>query len=140
MGARPFVIAPAINAVIAQRLVRRLCDECKQEYTPDEKELERINRMFNIQNSAAKLPEIKKLYKTPEKECKKCNNTGYKGRIGIFELFVIDKEMEKLIMSAATTAEIFEAAILAGMMTMAQDGILKAIEGITSIEEVDRVT
>jgi type IV pilus assembly protein PilB len=140
MGARPFVIAPAINAVIAQRLVRRLCANCREEYTPDEKERARVQQMFNIPGATMALPEYDKLYKVSAKGCDKCNGTGYKGRVGIYELFTIGKEMEKLIMSAATTAEIFEAAVASGMTTMAQDGILKAIEGITSIDEIDRVT
>ncbi len=139
MGARPFVIAPAINAVIAQRLVRRLCENCREEYVPDEKERERVRKMFEIPGTTATLPEYDKLYQAG-KGCEKCNGTGYKGRIGIYELFTIGKDMEKLIMAAATTAEIFETAVAGGMTTMAQDGIYKVVEGITDVNEVDRVT
>jgi len=139
MGARPFVIAPAINAVIAQRLVRRLCLNCREEYIPDERERRRVQRMFEIPGSTASLPDYEKLYRAG-KGCDKCNRTGYKGRIGIYELFTIGRDMEKLIMAAATTAEIFETAVATGMTTMAQDGIYKALEGITSVDEVDRVT
>ncbi|MFC1617645.1 GspE/PulE family protein [Patescibacteria group bacterium] len=140
MGARPFVMAPAINAVIAQRLVRKLCSECKDEYTADEETRKKVERIFAVVNSTAKLPEYKKLYRPHPDGCEKCHGTSYSGRIGIFEVFNIDMDMEKLIMAAATSAEIFEAAVIAGMTTMAQDGIMKAIEGITSVEEIDRVT
>ncbi len=140
MGARPFVIAPAINAVIAQRLVRRLCLKCREEYKPDEAEQSKVEKIFTVLNSSMTLPEYDKLFRPSESGCADCHGTSYKGRVGIYEVFTIDKEMEKLIMSAATTAEIFEAAIATGMTTMAQDGILKVIEGITSVEEIDRVT
>lgn len=140
MGVRPFVIAPAINAVIAQRLVRKLCTRCREEYKPDEKTMQQVHRMFDIPGTTVTLPAIDKLYRPHVDGCPDCHSTGYKGRIGIYELFKIDREMEKLVMSAATTAEIFEEAVKTGMTTMAQDGIYKAIEGITDIEEVDRVT
>lgn len=138
MGTRPFVIAPAINAVIAQRLVRKLCTKCRVEYKPTSEEVEKMKTKFETQNSTAKFPEITKLYKA--KGCDECHHTGYSGRVGIFEVFMIDKEMEKLIMAAATTAEIFEASITSGMTTMEQDGIYKAAEGMTTFEEVERVT
>ncbi len=140
MGVRPFIIAPAINAVIAQRLVRKLCTACREEYKPDEKTMQQLHRMFDLPGTTVTLPVIDKLFRPHQGGCDACHGTGYKGRIGIYELFKIDREMEKLVMSAATTAEIFEEAVKTGMTTMAQDGIYKSIEGITDIDEVDRVT
>lgn len=140
MGVRPFIIAPAINAVIAQRLVRKLCPNCREEFKPDEKIMKQIHRMFDLPGSTVTLPTVDKLFRPHREGCDTCHGTGYKGRIGIYELFKIDREMEKLVMSAATTAEIFEEAVKTGMTTMAQDGVYKALEGITDIDEVDRVT
>ena len=140
MGVRPFIISPAINAVIAQRLVRKLCPSCREEFKPDEKTMALIHRMFDIPGTTVTLPAIDKLFRPHQDGCANCHGTGFKGRIGIYELFKIDRDMEKLVMSAATTAEIFEAAVRSGMTTMAQDGVYKAIEGITDIDEVARVT
>ncbi len=140
MGVRPFVIAPAINAVIAQRLVRKLCTSCREEFKPDDKTMQQVHRMFDVPGTTVALPAIDKLFRPHQGGCPACHTTGYHGRIGIYELFKIDREMEKLVMSAATTAEIFEEAVKRGMTTMAQDGVYKAIEGITDIEDVDRVT
>lgn len=136
MGVRQFVIAPALNAVIAQRLVRILCKNCKEEYTPDKETLEYIETKLGRDNMEKYVPKDFKLFR--EKRCEKCA-TGFSGRMGVFEVFEMNDEMEKLIMRAATVAEIREQAISDGMMTMLQDGLLKAIQGITSLDEVRRV-
>ncbi len=137
MGVRPFVIAPAINCVIAQRLVRTLCKDCMEEYVPDETEKKAIEEKFNVPGTVLTLPPFEKLFKA--KGCTKCNNTGYKGRMGIYEVFEITPEIERLTMSAATTNEIFETAVKSGMSTLAQDGISKMIEGLTTWNEINRV-
>lgn len=137
MGVRPFVIPPALNAVIAQRLVRRLCPQCKETFTPTPKDLEEIKQKFAAPGTTETLPEIKTLYRA--RGCEACNKTGYQGRIGIYEVFEVDPEIEKLTLSGGTTAEIQETAVKRGMRTMAQDGILKALEGITDFHEVCRV-
>lgn len=140
MGVKPTLIAPASNAFIGQRLVRKLC-ECKEEYIPARESLESLQKILSIISPKAKLDvpkEITKLYRP--KGCPKCNNLGYKGRIGIFEVFIINEEIEKLIVNFGSETEITMAALESGLITMLQDGILKALEGITSIEEVRRTT
>ena len=140
LGVKPSVIAPAVNAIIGQRLVRRLC-ECKEEYIPAKESTESLKKILSIISPKAKVEipkEIPKLYRA--KGCPKCNNLGYKGRIGIFEIFTINEEIEKLILDLAGETELTVAALESGMITMLQDGILKAVQGITSIEEVRRVT
>jgi type IV pilus assembly protein PilB len=135
MGVRPFVLAPAINAIIGQRLVRKICQDCKKEYQPNQADInylkavlgplfERVPKDFTLA-----LPQ----------GCQQCNFLGYKGRIGVFEVFRIDDAMEKLILSAASVAEIREAAVAQGMILMKQDGVFKAIDHITTLEEVERV-
>ncbi len=140
MGVKPSFIAPAINAIIGQRLVRKLCD-CKEEYVPATETIESLKKVLSIISPRAKVEipkNISKLYRP--KGCLKCNNTGYKGRIGIFEVLTISPETEKLIMDLAGETEITMSVLEEGMVTMLQDGILKAINGITSIDEVKKVT
>ncbi len=140
MGIKPSFIAPAINAIIGQRLVRKLCD-CKEEYVPAKESIESLKKMLSIISPKSKVEipkEITKLYRP--KGCPKCNNLGYKGRVGIFEVLTINPEIEKLVMDLAGESDLTVAALESGMITMLQDGILKAIEGITSIDEVKSVT
>lgn len=141
MGIKPTLIPPAINTLIGQRLVRKLCPHCKEEYVPAKESIESLKKMLSIISPKAKVEipkEITKLYRP--KGCPKCNNLGYKGRIGIFEVLTINEEIEKIIIEMGGESEITMAALEAGMITMLQDGILKAVEGITSIEEVKQVT
>jgi len=140
LGVKPSLIAPSAKALIGQRLVRKLC-ECKEEYVPAMESIEWLKKILAIISPKAKLEipkDIQKLYRP--KGCPKCNNFGYKGRIGIFEVLTINEEIEKLLMEMAGETEITMAALEAGMITMLQDGILKAVEGVTSIEEIRRVT
>jgi len=140
MGVKPSLIAPSVNALIGQRLVRKLCD-CKEEYIPAKESIESLKKILSIISPKAKLnipKEITKLYRP--KGCVKCNDLGYKGRMGIFEVLTINEEIEKLVMELAGDADLTIAALESGMITMLQDGILKAIEGITSIDEVKRTT
>lgn len=136
MGLRQFVIAPALNAIIAQRLVRVLCKNCKTEYAPTAEEMTLIERVLGHDLMEKYIPREFKLYKP--NRCKECA-TGYKGRMGIHEVFEINSEMEKLIMRSATVAEIREAAVAQGMILMQQDGFIKAIQGLTTLDEVMRV-
>jgi type IV pilus assembly protein PilB len=140
LGVKPFVLAPAINAVIGQRLVRKICDQCKEEYVPIKNLMDRIDLILG------KIPKTSKI-KVPVKKvfyhslgCKACKNLGYKGRVGVYEVFVVNEAIEKLIHAQAITTEIKNQAITDGMITMAQDGLLKALDGITDVEEVFRVT
>lgn len=137
LGVKAVTLAPALNALIAQRLLRKICQECKEIYKPNQTELERVKQ------SLATLPKDKSpknfvFYRGPG--CKTCHNIGYKGRIGVFEVFAVDGQIEKLIYEGASSQEIRKAAVAAGMTTMQQDGILKAISGLTDLAEVWRAT
>ncbi|MBI2020971.1 type II/IV secretion system protein [Candidatus Giovannonibacteria bacterium] len=140
LGVKTNIIAPAINSVIAQRLVRRLCKNCKKEYEPDEKEREQIEKILkNIPEKFKKNIVTKKFKLWSSGECEACNFTGFKGRIGIFELFLIDDKVERLILKNPAEADINEMARMQQMLTLYQDGILKVLGGITSFEELNRV-
>jgi type II secretory ATPase GspE/PulE/Tfp pilus assembly ATPase PilB-like protein len=140
LGVKPFILAPAINAIIAQRLVRKICQFCKTEYHPDKSTLERVDMILKAIPSTAqvKLPKEFKFFHSPG--CAKCSGLGYRGRIGVFEIFTMNEAIEKLIQKQASTSEIRNQAIADGMLTMAQDGLIKALGGVTDVEEVFRVT
>ncbi len=141
LGVKPAAIAPAVNAIIAQRLVRKLCPYCKKKYKPAKETVESIKKILAIISPKSKLEipkDIPALYRPVG--CSKCHNLGYKGRIGIFEVITISETIENLILDMASESEIAKAALEEGMVTMTQDGILKALEGITSMEEIWRVT
>ena len=137
MGLRPYTIAPALSGVIAQRLVRRLCNKCCKSSKPDKKTIEMLKRDLGKYYPA---DGVSKLYQALPKGCPACTNTGYKGRIGVYEVFEVNRKIAQLIDSRASSGDIMDAAKEQGMTTMRQDGLLKAIEGITSIDEVNRVT
>lgn len=126
MGVKPFLVASAVQAVMAQRLVRRLCTSCKEEYTPREDEVEEIYRL------------IKRTPKTlfRPRGCPNCNNTGYRGRIGIFEIMEVSDPIRDLIMKRASSAVIRRKARELGMRTLAEDGARKVVNGITTMAEV----
>jgi len=131
MGIEPFLVASSLVAVIAQRLIRLLCRSCKELYTPLDDELTRIN----IDRS--KVPNGK-LYRA--QGCSECLGTGYSGRIGIFEILVINDEIRALTMSTADSTTIKKKGIESGMTTLRIDGAEKILKGLTSIDEVMRVT
>ncbi|MBI5731902.1 MAG: type II/IV secretion system protein [Candidatus Magasanikbacteria bacterium] len=143
MGVKPFLLAPALNAVMGQRLARRLCEKCKREIQLEEETLVRVKGILSqIAPSflAKKAINLNKLKFFNGSGCEACHNLGYKGRIGIYELLEMNKEIEQLILKSEFSVSLIEeAAIRNGMLTMAQDGLLKALEGITSVEEVFRV-
>jgi type IV pilus assembly protein PilB len=148
LGVKASSIGPALNLVIAQRLVRRLCLECKKETPLENKFLtgQETDLKTRVQKFLEKLP--KRVDKNAFKEikifeptgCPKCNNTGYKGRIAIYELLLVGPEMEELISAQAGEPKIQKFALAQGMATMQQDGILKVISGITTFEEVEGIT
>jgi len=140
LGVQPVALAPALTTVIAQRLVRKICQECKEEQKLDSVLLKRTNSVLEAipKNSKEKVPDERKFYHS--RGCSACNHLGYKGRIGVFEVFVNDDAMQELIFKGSSTVEIKEQAIKSGMVTMIQDGLLKALEGITDVAEVLRVT
>ncbi|MAF80882.1 hypothetical protein CL628_02605 [bacterium] len=142
LGVKPFVIAPAINIIIAQRLVRRVCSSCAKKYKPDERLRERIREaMADVRSDhfdPAVLDDPKLTFQEAQ-ECEKCVG-GYKGRVGIFEVMPIDGKVEELVLAGSDGNQVREAALASGMTTILQDGYLKVIAGITTIEDVHRVT
>ncbi len=174
MGIEPFLIASTVRAVVGQRLVRRLCVDCRESYKPDQIALKEIARTFNIddpkymayihdlekqalhggigktssgkssKSSTSELTTsetaISVLWRPHTKGCESCGHTGYKGRIGIYEVLGNSESVQKSIVGNATSEKIQEEAIADGMMTMQLDGFVKALRGQTSIEEILRVT
>ncbi|MDD3006566.1 MAG: type II/IV secretion system protein [Candidatus Pacebacteria bacterium] len=141
LGVNPALIAPAINAVIAQRLVRRLCEHCKEEYVPSEETMSSLRKILAgiPKNDKMQFPDkFDKLYRSHG--CSKCNFIGYTGRLGIYEIFSMSTNIEKIILANVSTGDMLAAARAEGMISMGEDGILKMIQGVTSVEEVHRVT
>ncbi|MCK4539762.1 type II/IV secretion system protein [Candidatus Parcubacteria bacterium] len=141
MGARPFLLAPALNAMIGQRLVRKVCENCKKEIKlEDEKQKRVLEILKKLSEEEKKNIDFDNLKFYQGEGCEACQGIGYKGRIGIYEIIVVDEEMEKLILSGNVSEyDMRNAAAKKGTISMAQDGLLKAIGGITSVDEVFRV-
>ena len=133
-------IGPALNLIMAQRLIRRLCDRCKKTKEPAPELKEKIEQF--LKNLPARMGEIKldNIQFFQPTGCADCNNSGYKGRVGVFELLKVDEKVEDLIRKHASESEMQNFAVANGMVTMQQDGILKALRGITTLEEVEAVT
>ena len=164
MNIEPFLIASTVKAVIGQRLVRRLCMNCRQQYTPPQEEIVAVTHLFNLKDNEpfAKIhaleeeaaaqhigdstaistddTTIKTLWRAAPEGCEECNHTGYKGRIGIYEVLNVSTATQKLITSNATSDDIQDQAVSEGMLTMQSDGLIKALRGVTTIDEVLRVT
>ncbi len=138
LGEKPENIAPSINVAIGQRLVRKVCPKCVEYKKPSEKQMKTLKKALKNLPKEVKVPDIKKI--PVAKGCKECSFTGYKGRVGIFESFIVDDEMEKFILKSPSIAEMREKAIKKGMVSMRQDGFIKVLKGISTIEEVERVT
>jgi len=138
LGEKPSTIAPAINIAIAQRLVRKVCKKCAEFKKISLEELKKIKK--ELSSLKVKIPKLSPELKIPKiKGCQNCNFTGYRGRIGIFEAFLVDDEIEKFILKSPSIAALKEEVIKKGMVTMKQDGLIKVLEGITTIEELERV-
>jgi type IV pilus assembly protein PilB len=130
IGAEPFVIASALVGVVAQRLVRRLCVHCRRQYTPPAEVL----RALNIAEAdAASIPFYKAV------GCDQCNHTGYRGRIGIYEVMRITDKLRRLIAARVTEDQIRDTAVSGGMITLGEDGLAKVKSGVTTPEELLRV-
>lgn len=142
MGVQPFLMASTIECIIAQRLVRRVCEHCKIEDTEVDPHLKE-----HIKSVAEKIhpnegidPEtIKNMKFYRGQGCEKCDNTGYKGRVGLYEVMKMDNQLRKAILRKADTLEIEDIAMKSGMVTLEQAGIIQALKGKTTIEEVYRV-
>lgn len=174
MGVEPFLIASTVRAVVGQRLIRRLCVDCRESYAPDEQTLTKVYETFHLDSpekfawlhqleqkaTEAGIGALAKSKETPETEqqlsttetaitrlwkahdggCDKCSHSGYKGRMGIYEVLENTTDIQKLIVGNATSEVIQNQAIKDGMLTMQLDGFIKALRGQTSIEEIVRVT
>jgi type IV pilus assembly protein PilB len=141
IGVKPYFLVPSINAVIGQRLVRKLCPYCRKEHELTLEENEQINKILSVISPKANvsLPAKLPTVYTAGAGCDKCGFIGYKDRIGIYEVFTMNDHIKQLTIDAAPSFKILQQAIEDGMITMLQDGILKVLGGITSLEEVYRV-
>ena len=127
IGVQPFLIASSVIAIMAQRLVRLVCPKCKEPYMPPESELE----------AARITPEhLKTATFMRGKGCKNCNNSGYRGRKGIFEMLAMNGKLREMTFAREPTQSIRKVARSTGMRTLLQDGVYKALKGITTLEEV----
>lgn len=129
MGIEPFLVASSVVAVLAQRLLRRICSDCKRPYRPSKEELSRLDLAAGSDVT---------LYRGAG--CAACSQTGYRGRTGIFELMVLDEEIRRLVGIKADSTAIKQAAIAKGMVTLKQEGAERVIQGHTTLEEVMRIT
>ena len=130
IGVKPFLVASALRAAMAQRLVRAICEKCKEAYTPTEREMKMLGSMSKT------VPE--RMYHGVG--CDKCGRSGYKGRKGIFEIFKVDDTIQRLIFDHAPATLLRQRAREMGMRTLREDGMLKVASGMTSLQEVLRVT
>jgi type IV pilus assembly protein PilB len=138
MDVETFLVASAIDAVVAQRLARVLCQKCKEPYRPDDAELAAAG--FDPEQ----VDEIGEIFRAPDNrveknDCKACSGTGYRGRLGLYEVMLRSEEIERLTVERSSADAIRAVAIEQGMQTLREDGLAKVRAGITSIEEVTRV-
>lgn len=151
MGAEPFLVASTLNVIVAQRLVRRLCGDCREAYTLTDELLETLRDNFSLDDMLAVLQssslakeknirDWKDISFYRSKGCPRCGNEGYRGRNGIFEVLEVTDAIRQLVAKNATTEELEKTARAEGMHAMIEDGMIKASLGVTSIEEVLRVT
>jgi type II secretory ATPase GspE/PulE/Tfp pilus assembly ATPase PilB-like protein len=150
LGQEPFLIASTVNTILAQRLVRGICKECKQEVKLEPTLVKVLEKQFDFKKLIDVLLREKIVEKTAKSfadlvfykgtGCAKCNNTGYRGRGGIYELLEVTPEVGELVSKRASTQELQDAAEAAGMVLLWQHGFIKAIQGGTTIEEILRVT
>ena len=134
MGVEPFLTGSAVSAVLAQRLARKLCTHCCEMYSPSVDDMIKARVSPDVAAAADGVVFYRK------KGCPRCGQTGYKGRIGIFQLLVMSENLENLAASGANREELERAAISEGMRTLWDDGLAKVASGLTSIEELARVT
>lgn len=170
MGVEPFLIASTVRVIVAQRLVRRLCVDCRKSVKPDDTLLKHIEKTFKVSENGGykhfneleaqavkdgigvaatkdkdnslgtSAGTINRVWQANDEGCDNCNHTGYKGRIGIYEVLNNSTETQKLIVGNSTSEVIEKSAITEGMLTMQLDGLIKSLRGETTIEEVLRVT
>lgn len=137
LGVNPKTITSAINLAMAQRLVRKLCENCKTEAPIPEKDKSRIFAVVATLPEGIEKPQTERYWRP--KGCDRCNTIGYKGRIGVYEAIKADSSIEKIVRENPSEREISAAAASQGIPNMAQDGILKVLSGVTTLEELERV-
>lgn len=150
IGVEPYLIASTTNAVLAQRLVRAICKDCQTEVNLDDATIETLAKHFHMDKllpvlvkeglAPAKTKNLKELTFFKGKGCDKCNHTGYKGRLGIHEILEVTPAVSQMIMEHKSSQEIQDQAEKEGMVLMWEDGFIKAIKGITTIDEIVRVS
>jgi type II secretory ATPase GspE/PulE/Tfp pilus assembly ATPase PilB-like protein len=150
MGVPNFLIANTMNIIIAQRLVRKICTNCIQSYNLERETIEQLEKQIDVSNILKTLEKEKTILDAKKglssmlfyrgKGCNQCDNTGYKGRIGIYEIMENSKEVSQMILKNANAIDLNNKAVSTGMLTMIEDGFIKAKNGITTIEEILRVT
>ncbi|MBU4298728.1 GspE/PulE family protein [Patescibacteria group bacterium] len=140
LGEKPINIAPAINMIIAQRLVRKVCKSCFKVASPEPKILAQLKKDLKDIPPEIYISSLDQGLKIPKAVgCRDCNFTGYRGRTGIYEALLVDDEMENFILDAPSISALKEKAIKKGMLPMKQDGLLKVLQGMTTLEEIERV-
>lgn len=137
LGAESFLLASTMNAILGQRIVRKICNSCRVDYVPPGQLIEEMKVVLGKYYPAQKEGAQVKFYKG--KGCAECGDSGYLGRVGIFETLSISEKIASLVLQRADSGTIEKEAILEGMITMKQDGYLKVLQGVTSVEEVLRV-
>lgn len=131
MGIEPFLVATSLTGILAQRLVRRLCKHCKEPYEPSAAELEKMDVASNMDLFSGVL------YRA--KGCSECSNKGYSGRMGIYELMIVDEDIRRCVAQGQDAAAIMQVCVSKGMRTLRGDGMLKVLQGHTSLDEIFRV-
>lgn len=139
LGVNPKVITSAISVCMAQRLVRKLCSDCRQQKKPEGREKNTLDRIVASIKDKTYLENLNPEIIWEAKGCTKCNFTGYKGRIGIYEAILTDQNIEKIVQENPSEREIKKSAEPQNILDMQQDGIIKILQGMTSIEELQRV-
>jgi type IV pilus assembly protein PilB len=131
MGVPPFLITATVEAILAQRLVRRICVNCKEEVVPD------ADALADLEVTSDQIVG-KKFFRG--RGCDKCNNSGYKGRLGLYELLIMTDELRDMVIRNASTEELREVARKGGMVTLRDSGMIGIYDGLTTAEEVIRET
>jgi type II secretory ATPase GspE/PulE/Tfp pilus assembly ATPase PilB-like protein len=150
LGMDPFNFADALLGVLAQRLARRLCPKCKTGYLPNALELEELAMQYCNETALDAPKQLEawsanhggangKITLFGAHGCEHCDGTGYKGRVGLYELLVADSASKRLLQTRAPVAEVKNAAIAAGMRTLRQDGIEKVLQGVTDLQQISAV-
>ena len=132
MGVEPFLVGSALDCIVAQRLARRLCEKCKESYTPDRTELEAVG--WSWEDDQGELPDIHRPV-----GCQACGKTGYHGRFAIHEVMPVSEEIERIIVERGHSEDVKKVAVAQGMLTLRQAGLIQVRSGMTSVEEILRV-